>query len=66
MTRNPNAAVRAAKTAREVRDWRNTDAAQRAAAKSGWCSAGQHDGCQRRPAVALRCPCTCHEREDHQ
>ena len=30
-------------------------------ALSGWCSTNQHDGCQRRETVALRCGCPCHD-----
>ena len=64
MSRNPNATVRAAKQARQVRDWQAIAAAEpEPHALSGWCSTGQCAGCQRRPAVALTCGCDCHRKD---
>lgn len=64
MSRNPNARVRAAKQAREVRQWQAIAAGDpQPRAKSGWCATGAHEGCQRRPAVALQCPCPCHRKD---
>ncbi len=64
MTRNPAARVRAAKQASEVRQWQAiADGEPQPRAKSGWCSTGHHEGCQRRAAVALMCPCRCHRKD---